>query len=405
MNKDDDISGFGNFGTGGDATVDFARATRLKRSGSTCDAYVTTLQRRRVFIKRLKPEFRDNPQYRAAFDKEFDLGVSLTHPSLPRYIALHDDYIVMDYMEGDTLADLIARKDDRLDDQTRVHDILLQLIDAIDYLHHRNVVHCDVKADNVIISPYADRPATLIDLDKAYTSWLDDTSGNPGKYGCTDCADGAIDFRGLGRIAESLGEQPLAEACMSDGVTADRLRAILKPAQSHSPSNVLRGLLYFILGIVIILAGYFIFRPRQEKPHPVAPTEEPVIDSVIEPQPESTVATPSTITVATKPTIDDGWIADMIRQKTSALKTDYQATIGILDNDSIPIQTAADAFSDYIARSGSIKTDIIFTAVSHYRALPELDVQNAVRSHPRWIKFEQEETTLLEKYSQRISHP
>ena len=55
--------------------VDFGRATRLVHSGSTCDAYDSMIQRRRVFIKRLKPEFRDNPLYRSAFDKEYDLSL------------------------------------------------------------------------------------------------------------------------------------------------------------------------------------------------------------------------------------------------------------------------------------------------------------------------------------------
>ena len=85
-------------------SFDFADAKLLDRTGSTCDAYVCTIQRRRVFVKRLKAEFRDNPFYRDAFDKEYDLGVSLSHPSLPRYVGFGVDYIIMDYIEGDTLA-------------------------------------------------------------------------------------------------------------------------------------------------------------------------------------------------------------------------------------------------------------------------------------------------------------
>ena len=68
--KDDShiISGF-DHDSGSNNTpfvVDFATARLLNRSGSTCDAYECVIQRRRVFVKRLKAEYRDNPLYRAA---------------------------------------------------------------------------------------------------------------------------------------------------------------------------------------------------------------------------------------------------------------------------------------------------------------------------------------------------
>ncbi|MDE7389049.1 MAG: hypothetical protein K2M97_07360, partial [Muribaculaceae bacterium] len=99
--KDDDliISGFDSNVDGKiPVAVDFASARKLDRSGSTCDAYECVVQRRRVFVKRLKSEYRENPLYRAAFDKEFDIGVTLSHPSLPRYIFFGGDHIVMDFI-------------------------------------------------------------------------------------------------------------------------------------------------------------------------------------------------------------------------------------------------------------------------------------------------------------------
>ncbi len=208
-------------------SVDFALAKPLNRSGSTCDAYECMVQRRRVFVKRLKAEYRDNQLYRAAFDKEYDLGVSLSHQSLPRYVAFGGDYIVMDFIEGDTLADLISRGDSRLHNRKFVRRLLLELVDVVEYLHRRNIVHCDIKADNVIVSPYNDRPVTLIDLDKAYTSWLATTHGNTQRYGCDGCADGAIDFRGIGKIAGQLGMKRVAKVCANDDVAQETIREVL----------------------------------------------------------------------------------------------------------------------------------------------------------------------------------
>lgn len=229
MNEDNTIiSGFDGAADGGASfAVDFAIARRLERGGSTCDAYECMVQRRRVFVKRLKAEYRDNPVYRAAFDKEYDLGVSLSHPSLPRYVGFGGNYLVMDFIEGDTLSDLIKRDDPRLKSRKFVRRLLLELVDVVEYLHRRNIVHCDIKADNVIISPYDDRPATLIDLDKAYTSWLGTTHGNTQKYGCGGCADGVIDFRGIGLIAGQLGMKRVAKVCANDDVAQETIREVL----------------------------------------------------------------------------------------------------------------------------------------------------------------------------------
>ncbi|MDE6321111.1 MAG: protein kinase, partial [Muribaculaceae bacterium] len=187
--KDDDqiISGFDDSAFNEPPfAIDFTNATPINGSGSTCDTYLCTVQHRRVFVKRLKAQYRNNPLYRAAFSKEYDLGLSLSHQSLPRYVGHGDDYIVTDFIEGDTLAALIKRGDRRVSDRKHAKKLIAELIDVVEYLHNRNIVHCDIKPDNIIISPYPDRPITLIDLDKAFSPWLDSTHGDTSKYGCND---------------------------------------------------------------------------------------------------------------------------------------------------------------------------------------------------------------------------
>lgn len=246
-------------------SLDFAKAKKLSRTGSTCDAYVGTIQRRRVFIKRLKAEYRNNPLYRAAFDKEYELGISLSHPSLARYVGFGYDYIVMDFIEGDTLADLIRRDDQRLKNRKFVKRKLCELIDVIEYLHCRNIIHCDIKADNILISPYDNRPISLIDFDKAYTPWLDSTHGNIKKFGCESCSDGTIDFRGFGKIASSVGLKRVATVCKKDNVSVKILKRKLKNDGLHS-----QLLLAICVPIIIItgISGVFILNKKEENTTP-----------------------------------------------------------------------------------------------------------------------------------------
>ena len=103
--------------------IDFSRAKRLNTTGSTCDAYLAELKHRKVFVKRLKEKYRGSARYRTAFEKEYEIGVGLSHPALPVYIDFHGDYIVMNYIDGRTLAEMLASGDEWLSNGNfiRVH--------------------------------------------------------------------------------------------------------------------------------------------------------------------------------------------------------------------------------------------------------------------------------------------
>ena len=224
--------------------IDFDDAIRLPEGGTTCDIYRTRWQRREVFVKRLKEEFLSKPLYLDALDKEFEIGVKLRHPSLPIYHEFHRDYIVMDYVDGHTLAEMIRSNDPWLSTERNIVKMLRELVDVIDYLHRHNIVHCDIKPDNIIIT-FNTKNLVLIDFDKSYTDALSDTSGHPGKYGLSTADKGhiSLDFYGIGKVVEKLKEcvsgftfsrfDQFVDACYSKDVNCETLAEIL----NFSPVN------------------------------------------------------------------------------------------------------------------------------------------------------------------------
>lgn len=218
--------------------IDFDDAIRLPKGGSTCDIYRTRWQRREVFVKRLKEEFRSKPLYLDALDKEFEIGVQLRHTSLPIYHEFHRDYIVMDFVDGQTLAEMIKRNDEWLANERNIVKILKELVDVVDYLHRHNIVHCDIKPDNIIITSNT-KNLVLIDFDKSYIDALGDTSGHPGKYGLSTDHRGhiSLDFYGIGKVVERLKEcvsgftfsrfDQFVDACYSKDVNCETLAEIL----------------------------------------------------------------------------------------------------------------------------------------------------------------------------------
>ena len=185
--------------------IDFDAAELLDGSGSTCDIYRTKWQRHTVFVKRLKEELRSKPLYLDALDKEYEIGVRLKHESLPTYLHFHRDYLVMEYIDGKTLAELIRTKDEWLGKERNVRRLLKELVEVVGYLHRQGVVHCDIKPDNILITNDS-RNLVLIDFDKCYTDSLDDTSGHPARFGLPLYSQGRtnLDFRGIAQVAKTI---------------------------------------------------------------------------------------------------------------------------------------------------------------------------------------------------------
>ena len=295
-------SGFENDRISDSGPIDFAAARRLDRSGSTCDVFVTRYQRRRVFIKRLKQEYRTNTVYLAALDKEFDLGVNLHHPSLPEYRAFHGDYIVMDYIDGVTLADILrhvpgtAEANLWLKKPANLKRVLRQLIDVVAYLHRHNIVHSDIKADNIILADDTYN-VMLIDFDKAYTPWLDDTRGAGSLYGVSDNQNSStdIDFHGIGLLIDKLTTagyptarfKKLRDKCFTSGVNADQLLSLID--KKLRPTHIIIG----ISAILLILFGvitYLVTNPGQ--------SDHPATDTDIRQEADTTTATTPAATPA-----------------------------------------------------------------------------------------------------------
>lgn len=271
------------------SVIDFSRAKKLAMTGSTCDSYVTQLKHRKVFVKRLKEKYRGSARYSAAFEKEYEIGVALTHPALPVYIYFHGDCIVMNYIDGRTLSEMLASGDEWLSNGKNAVKVLEELLDVLEYLHRKGVIHCDVKADNVLLT-YAGNNVALIDLDKVYTSHLADTSGSATKYGLdeSDKRNTDIDFAGLGRIAGQLSEAVKSAAtrklilrfskeCKKSSITAEELKSILHSATSSTRGErqrmKLEGdrkenrlIIYTIIGCLGILFLAYFLKMWFEKP-------------------------------------------------------------------------------------------------------------------------------------------
>lgn len=430
------ISEFGSFGdsrpeqsvvTSDYVSIDFDRAEKLDVEGSTCDTYLYRRYQKLHFIKRLKEPLRDKPVNRAALAKEFELGYRLSHPSLPVYRERGEDFIVMDYVEGSSVAQLIAGRDALLDDLRLLRKLLGQLVDVVDYLHFNNVTHCDIKPDNVMIT-LRNHNAVLLDLDKAYVDWHPSTYGAPQNYGVASDEVGSpdIDFHGIGRLIDRIGEagydvrpfRHFRTLCDKDGVTVEELRKALEQKRVMAYKGIVGSLILLGAGIAIGLVV-------QHAGHPSAqsPAEPPsTVEETIEQPSDSSVLTPN-VAVVPQPVAEkaenekpqpldmsgrpvDSQFQQSVNKEAEKnfrplIKRMYQ-----LEKDALNTELSDSAVrSDYI-RVVEIYSDIYFrtTDVLHskYPDIPHIDIELAVGRSPAFGEYSESIRNLNTLLSRRL---
>ncbi len=129
----------GPLGAGGMGEVFRARDTRLGRD---------------VAIKALPPGFAQDPERLARFEREAKLLASLSHPNIAGIHGLEEvdgqRYLVLEFVEGETLAARLARGPLPLHDAFEVGQ---QIAAGVEAAHESGVVHRDLKPGNVMITP------------------------------------------------------------------------------------------------------------------------------------------------------------------------------------------------------------------------------------------------------------
>lgn len=148
----------------------FDEVEKLSSDGATSLSYKVRMWGKWFFLKRPKSEFADNPVYLAAFEKEFDLGIRLDHPNIVRYHSKGQDalgvYILMEYVDGVTLTEYIRQHPNL--PKSDVRRIIAEIAEGLKYLHARQIVHFDLKPDNILITVTGSH-VKLIDLGFAYS--------------------------------------------------------------------------------------------------------------------------------------------------------------------------------------------------------------------------------------------
>lgn len=162
-------------------------------------------------LKGLRKEVAKETGYQQRLRKELEIQMQLQHPNIVTTIGLENveglgDCIVMEYVDGATLKEWLKGANSR---KERL-DVLRELLDAVEYIHRKGIVHRDLKLENIIITRNGEH-VKLIDFglaDADHYAVLKQPAGTP-KYMSPEQkeraeADERNDIYSLGVIMEQM---------------------------------------------------------------------------------------------------------------------------------------------------------------------------------------------------------
>ena len=257
----------------------------VSQSGHT-RLFTATKYGKRYVLKCLKKDFLYTPVYQQALTKEFEIGLELEHPNICRTLSLEQlpelgTTIVMEHIDGETLKSLINRK--ALTHEL-AHKIILQLMNALEYMHSKQIIHRDLKPSNIMIT-HIGQHVKIIDFglsDGDAFCILKHSAGTTGyiapeQFMPDAKAEPRTDIFSLGivieEIATTIGDKKLEKIAKICTTHNHLLRPgsieILRKRLSEKPKNqniiILLGCIVFLLAVAIGISYYHRHQVTQQK--------------------------------------------------------------------------------------------------------------------------------------------
>jgi serine/threonine protein kinase/formylglycine-generating enzyme required for sulfatase activity len=189
-----------------------------------------------VAIKEVRSDLNDDAELKQRFEREAELLAQL--PSHPNIVTVRDAlvwegrlYVVMDYIDGETLADVIKRGGFN---PARGHAIITQILSGLEAIHRRGIIHRDLKPSNILI----DREGTAYISDFGIADSIARGAGTPTHATAKYAAPEIIDA-GLGRGKDERQADIYAAGMLSYETLlgADRFHKAFAEVYNRSPGG------------------------------------------------------------------------------------------------------------------------------------------------------------------------
>lgn len=223
----------------------FYDVTPLKEQGGMSLIQKAKYHGKWIIVKRLKPELKDNATYKSLLYKEFENTYHLDHPNIVRLLDKGEDkdgiFYTMEYVDGRSLEKLYG--ENGIESLDLIQKILRQILDALTYVHKKQVYHRDLKPDNILITYRGDN-VKILDFGLAAADSFDDNMTKVGtpKYAAPEqktkgyTADHRADIYSVGLILLEMLTGKTDKRAVT-GIKNEELKNIVLTCLQNNPDD------------------------------------------------------------------------------------------------------------------------------------------------------------------------
>lgn len=366
----------------------FEAIEQMETHGATCDTFRVKLYGKLHFLKRLKSKYAGDIRYQEALLKEFETGYRLEHPNLVRYLSLDKDGILMEYVDGETLSQQLAQNPDYFKQRKNTDKLVRQLLSVLQYLHSHQVLHLDLKPDNILLTHIND-DVKLIDLGFCYTDTFADTQGHTNAFAAPEQlagekVDARSDIYAFGKILELLPDHSIYNKVIAR-CTAEHLEDRYQSVEEilHAINHQRRYFLWVAIIVfcaALLSVGLALLTHQKNEP---AVIEKIVADSVVSEQQD-------TLRQMVPPPVSELTQQAPAKDEQTLLKEDlermiyqaYRSTIATFCDSLFPSPTPSTgkAWSDASTEFHNQANQIADHLIKKYPNIPESTIRQETES-------------------------
>ena len=218
-------------------------------------------------LKRLTDKEKDNPRYQSLLEKEFDIAIQLSHQNIVQTISFENipqlgRCIVQEFIDGVTWNEFFSKNNISKKETFR---ILGELCDAITYIHNKQIVHRDIKPNNILITRDGHH-VKLIDFglaDKDDFDILKEPAGTTAfaspEQQKRNKIDNRSDIYALGKIIQDVSYQSfkikrITKKCLEENPEKRFSSALEVKKKLNDKTNVIIGLSLLLTTIFVIFS-------------------------------------------------------------------------------------------------------------------------------------------------------
>ena len=173
----------------------FDSVTPIPFGGATSQAYRVRIGGKEYFMKRLRPELKNDWRYRSAYQKEYEVGRSISNDYIVRYKAIDEDaeglYILMELVNGRTLEEKLAAEPEYFARGRNFEKLFIQLLRGLKVLHEAHVAYLDLKPENVMLTQ-VNSDVKIVDLGFCFADAYSHTAGTTQTFAAPELQKGEV---------------------------------------------------------------------------------------------------------------------------------------------------------------------------------------------------------------------